>query len=70
MATVFEDEIIGAIARCIVDDMQAGLFRSGYSSIIRESHDASCAILLADGALGAQKVVLPIHVGAFPAVVS
>lgn len=70
MATVFEDEIIGAMARGIVDDMQAGLFRSGYSSIIRESHDASCAILLADGALGAQKVVLPIHVGAFPAVVS
>ena len=70
MATVFDDEIIGAMARGIVDDMQAGLFRSGYSSIIRESHDASCAILLADGALGAQKVVLPIHVGAFPAVVS
>jgi len=70
MATVFEDEIIGAMARGIVDDMQAGLFRSGYSAIIRESHDASCAILMADGALGAQKVVLPIHVGAFPAVVS
>lgn len=69
MNTVFDKEIIGAMASGIVDDMQAGLFRSGYSSIIRESHDASCAVLLRDGSLAAQKVVLPIHVGAFPAVV-
>ena len=69
MSSVFDNEIIGAMARGIVDDMQAGLFRSGYSAIIRESHDASCAILTAEGALAAQKVVLPIHVGAFPAVI-
>ena len=70
MNAIFDKEIIGAMASGIVDDMQAGLFRSGYSSIIRESHDASCAVLLNDGSLAAQKVVLPIHVGAFPAVVA
>lgn len=69
MKSVFNNEIIGAMASGIVDDMQAGLFRSGYSSIIRESHDASCAVLLSDASLAAQKVVLPIHVGAFPAVI-
>ena len=70
MVTKFEAEMIASMARGIVDDMQAGLFRSGYSSIIRESHDASCAVLLNDGSLAAQKVVLPIHIGAFPAVIS
>lgn len=70
MGTVFEAEMIASMARGIVDDMQAGLFRSGYSSIIRESHDASCAVLLSDGSLAAQKVVLPIHIGAFPAVIA
>ena len=70
MGTIFEAEMIASMARGIVDDMQAGLFRSGYSSIIRESHDASCAVLLADGSLAAQKVVLPIHIGAFPAVIA
>ena len=70
MVTKLEAEMIASMARGIVDDMQAGLFRSGYSSIIRESHDASCAVLLDDGSLAAQKVVLPIHIGAFPAVIS
>ena len=70
VGTVFEAEMIASMARGIVDDMQAGLFRSGYSSIIRESHDASCAVLLSDGSLAAQKVVLPIHIGAFPAVIA
>ena len=55
MVTKFEAEMIASMARGIVDDMQAGLFRSGYSSIIRESHDASCAVLLDDGSLAAQK---------------
>ena len=68
--SVFEAEMIVSMARGIVDEMQAGLFRSGYSSIIRESHDASCAVLLSDGSLAAQKVVLPIHIGAFPAVIA
>ena len=47
--------------------MQNSLFRTGYSTIIRESQDASCAILNLQGEVVAQHVVLPLHMGAFPA---
>src|SRR5262245_7111821 len=47
--------------------MQNSLFRTGYSTIIRESQDASCAILNTAGEVVAQHVVLPLHMGAFPA---
>ena len=47
--------------------MQNSLFRTGYSTIIRESQDASCAILNTQGEVVAQHVVLPLHMGAFPA---
>jgi N-methylhydantoinase B len=47
--------------------MQNSLFRTGYSTIIRESQDASCAILNTKGEVVAQHVVLPLHMGAFPA---
>ena len=40
--TKFEAEMIASMVRGI--GMQAGLFRSGYSSIIRESHDALCCV--------------------------
>jgi N-methylhydantoinase B len=60
-------QVIGASAAGIVREMQEALFRTGYSTIIRESQDASCAILLPDGTLAAQHVVLPLHIGAFPA---
>ncbi|MGH7773333.1 MAG: hydantoinase B/oxoprolinase family protein, partial [Candidatus Binatia bacterium] len=51
----------------IVQEMQNSLFRTGFSTIIRESHDASCAILNRQGEVVAQHVVLPLHMGAFPA---
>src|SRR3970040_2893376 len=51
----------------IVQEMQNSLFRTGFSTIIRESQDASCAILNCDGEVVAQHVVLPLHMGAFPA---
>jgi N-methylhydantoinase B len=51
----------------IVQEMQNSLFRTGYSTIIRESQDASCAILNTAGEVVAQHVVLPLHMGAFPA---
>jgi N-methylhydantoinase B len=47
--------------------MQNSLFRTGFSTIIRESQDASCAILNTEGEVVAQHVVLPLHMGAFPA---
>ncbi|HUZ21999.1 MAG TPA: hydantoinase B/oxoprolinase family protein [Acidimicrobiales bacterium] len=65
------DAVLFQIARArlggIVQEMQSSLFRSGYSTVIRESQDASCALLTPDGRVMAQHVVLPLHIGAFPA---
>jgi N-methylhydantoinase B len=60
-------EIVKASLGGIVQEMQNSLFRTGFSTIVRESQDASCALMNADGALIAQHVVLPLHMGAFPA---
>jgi N-methylhydantoinase A/oxoprolinase/acetone carboxylase beta subunit/N-methylhydantoinase B/oxoprolinase/acetone carboxylase alpha subunit len=60
-------EIIGATLDGVVQEMQNALFRTGYSTVIRESQDASCALLDRWGRLVAQHVVLPLHMGAFPA---
>jgi N-methylhydantoinase B len=50
----------------VVQEMQNSLFCTGYSTIIRESKDASCAIADLDGRIIAQHTVLPLHLGAFP----
>ena len=60
-------QVIHARLAGIVQEMQNSLFRTGYSTIIRESQDASCAILNSAGDVIAQHVVLPLHKGAFPA---
>src|ERR671915_408183 len=60
-------QVIQARLTGIVQEMQNSLFRTGYSTIIRESQDASCAILNCQGEVVAQHVVLPLHMGAFPA---
>ena len=60
-------QVIQARLAGIVQEMQNSLFRTGFSTIIRESQDASCAILTCDGEVAAQHVVLPLHMGAFPA---
>src|ERR1700758_2620684 len=60
-------EIIKASLEGIVLEMQNALFRTGYSTIVRESQDASCAIMDAQAQVIAQHVVLPLHMGAFPA---
>ncbi len=60
-------QVIQARLAGIVQEMQNSLFRTGYSTIIRESQDASCAILNTEGDVIAQHVVLPLHMGAFPA---
>ncbi len=60
-------QVIQARLAGIVQEMQNSLFRTGYSTIIRESQDASCAILNMQGEVVAQHVVLPLHMGAFPA---
>ncbi len=40
-------QVIQARLAGIVQEMQNSLFRTGYSTIIRESQDASCAMLIA-----------------------
>jgi len=64
-----EQEIIYARLLGVVQEMQNALFRTGYSTIIRESQDASCALTDAAGRVIAQQTVLPLHLGAFPACV-
>ena len=60
------EEVLNASLAGVVKQMQEALFRTGFSTIIRESHDASCAVLLADGRVAAQHIVLPLHLGVFP----
>jgi N-methylhydantoinase B len=64
---IVELEIIKASLSGIVQEMQNSLFRTGFSTIVRESQDASCAILDVNADVIAQHVVLPLHMGAFPA---
>jgi len=60
-------EVMKASLSGIVQEMQNSLFRTGFSTIVRESQDASCALMNARGEVVAQHVVLPLHTGAFPA---
>ena len=60
-------EVMKASLSGIVQEMQNSLFRTGFSTIVRESQDASCALMNANGEVVAQHVVLPLHIGAFPA---
>jgi N-methylhydantoinase B len=60
-------EVVKASLSGIVQEMQNCLFRTGFSTIIRESQDASCALMNTKGEIIAQHVVLPLHIGAFPA---
>jgi N-methylhydantoinase A/oxoprolinase/acetone carboxylase beta subunit/N-methylhydantoinase B/oxoprolinase/acetone carboxylase alpha subunit len=53
----------------IVSEMQDSIFRTGYSTIIRESQDASCMLLDAEGNVVGENVVLPLHISALPEVV-
>src|SRR5262245_24788923 len=67
MIDPIELEVIKASLSGIVQEMQSSLFRTGFSTIVRESQDASCALMNAAGDVVAQHVVLPLHIGAFPA---
>jgi N-methylhydantoinase B len=62
-----ELEVVKASLSGIVQEMQNSLFRTGFSTIVRESQDASCALMNESGEVVAQHVVLPLHIGAFPA---
>lgn len=62
-------EVVSQSLGGIVQEMQNSLFCTGYSTVIRESRDASCAILDTSGRVLSQFTVLPLHLGAFPACV-
>src|SRR5204863_8586455 len=62
-----ELEVIKASLAGIVQEMQSSLFRTGFSTAGRGSQDASCSLMNAEGEVVAQHVVLPLHIGAFPA---
>jgi N-methylhydantoinase B len=47
-------EVLQSRIECLVDEMQYHLYRSGYSTIVRESRDFSCAVLDAAGRLPVQ----------------
>src|SRR3984893_11308068 len=63
-------EVVKASLSGIVQEMQNSLFRTGFSTIVRESQDASCALMNAAGEGVAHDWVLPLHIGAFPACTS
>lgn len=46
--------------------MQDAVFRTGYSTIVRESQDASCMLLDTSGEVVGEHVVLPLHVTELP----
>jgi N-methylhydantoinase B len=54
----------------IVQEMQENIFRTGYSTVVRESHDASCQILDAAGNVVGEHAVAPLHMTSLPGVVA
>src|ERR1700730_18537953 len=62
-----ELEVVKASLSGIVKEMRNSLFRTGFSTIVRDSQDASCALMNAKGDGVAEHVVLPLHTRASPA---
>jgi N-methylhydantoinase B len=54
----------------IVKEMQDSIFRTGYSTVVRESNDASCVLLDAGGNVVGEHVILPLHLSCLPGVVT
>ena len=63
---VITQEVIRARLDGIVREMQAAVLRTGYSTIIRESHDFSAGITDREGNVVGQFSPLPTHLGAYP----
>jgi N-methylhydantoinase B len=55
-------QIIQSRLSGIVQEMQDNVFRTGYSTILRESHDGSCMILDADANVVGEHLIAPVHV--------
>ena len=63
---VITQEVIRARLDGIVREMQAAVLRTGFSTIIRESHDFSAGITDLSGAVVGPYSPLPTHLGAYP----
>ncbi len=63
---VITQEVIRARLDGIVREMQAAVLRTGFSTIIRESHDFSAGITDREGNVIGQYSPLPPHLGAYP----
>ncbi len=63
---VISQEVIRARLDGIVREMQAAVLRTGFSTIIRESHDFSAGITDREGNVVGQFSPLPPHLGAYP----
>src|SRR6516225_5534664 len=59
-------EVIKNALDSIADEMAIVLMRSAYSPIVRDSLDYSTAICDRDGAMLAQGLTTPLHLGSFP----
>ena len=66
MLDVITQEVIRARLDGIVREMQAAVLRTGYSTIIRESHDFSAGVTDREGNVVGQHSPLPTHLGAYP----
>jgi N-methylhydantoinase B len=53
----------------IVREMQDSVYRTGYSTVVRESQDASCAIMDVNGSIVGEHIVIPVHLTSLPDVV-
>ena len=63
---VITQEVIRARLDGIVREMQAAVLRTGFSTIIRETHDFSAGIADRDGNTVGQYSPVPPHLGAYP----
>mgnify|MGYP001165443632 FL=1 len=63
---VITQTVVQARLDGIVREMQAAVLRTGFSTIIRESHDFSAGITDINGAVIGQFSPLPTHLGAYP----
>ena len=59
-------EVIRSRLDGIVREMQIDTFRTGYSTLIRETHDLSCGLVDREGRVVAQFAGIPIHLGSYP----
>ena len=59
-------ELVRNALEAVVDDMALTVVRTSYSNTLRDVMDFSTAICGPDGAMVAQGLTLPLHLGAFP----